>query len=105
MTTKKRSNKHPLAARLRSPDPLVQSEAQSLVTLEAMLFSGSLVGGKSLEALLVELKEKGPFHPVRDELIQHLHRCLEAALEARTFTLARARTGKSFPKKTFSHQG
>jgi hypothetical protein len=98
MAAKKKSN-HPLARRSKNKDPLIASEARELIALETMLFGSSPAGGRGLQDLLSLLKHEGPYTHVRSELIAHLHRCLEQAIRAETFIMARARAGKPFPKK------
>lgn len=57
---------------------------------DAMLFHGSFFGGTSLEALLKEYKNLGPYHPIRGELIKHLARCHEQLVEMDALIRARA---------------
>jgi hypothetical protein len=57
---------------------------------DALLFYGSMFGGRSLQELLESYKENGPYHPVRGELISHLHRCIDQLVETDAFIRARA---------------
>ena len=72
--------KHPL-------DKMVES---SMVQVEAYLFEGCLLGGRSLQALLDEYRTYGPYTPTRYELVRHLHRCLEGLVELDALLLARS---------------
>lgn len=72
-------------------NPLYELEDDSIHHVDALLFAGSVFGGKSLVTLLEEYTKNGPHHPVRHDLLQHLQRCTIAITEMDAFIRARAR--------------
>jgi hypothetical protein len=63
---------------------------KSVAYTDSMLFLGSPFGGRSLEAILSDYREKGPYTPIRNELLSHLHRCIEQLAEMDALIRARA---------------
>lgn len=78
----KRRKKHPLNA-------LVD---ENISYVESLLFTGNVLGGKPLLDLLKEYLEKGPFDPIRNELVKHMARCFEALANLDGYIISMART-------------
>lgn len=81
-----------MATRKKNPNQakLHQLADEAVDYADAMLFFGSMFGGRSLKELLQEYRNLGPYHPIRGELIKHLERCREQLIEMDALIRARA---------------
>jgi len=64
---------------------------ESIANVHAHLYGGSVFGGKPLEGILSEYKEKGPFLSCRNDLLRHLHRCVDVVVEMDALIRAQAK--------------
>jgi hypothetical protein len=68
---------------------LYDLEDSTIKVVNAYLFDGSVLGGRSLVSLLEDYRKNGIYHPIRRNLIKHLFRCAEALVDAEATVIAR----------------